>query len=184
MHFGLSCTRDVENPRTAASIPRRPAPPELQHESTARAPTHEVLETGTGGIQWQRIQGELVQALIKEFWGTPTFSYKAAHIFFTDTCAPFNELDRSHVAKVLKTLKENNLAFLPYEAQAQPQLDLGRVFSLDAPHSTYNLYCPYRAGEWTQQLEALARQIATVYHTAGVPGHPLPKVGTPPDAAP
>ncbi|KAK2491572.1 hypothetical protein MC885_015017 [Smutsia gigantea] len=67
---------------------------------------------------------------------------------------------------VLKTLKENNLAFLPYEAQ---------VFSLDAPHSTYNLYCPYRAGEWTRQLEALALQIATVYHTAGVPGHPLPK---------
>ncbi|KAK2492014.1 hypothetical protein MC885_011574 [Smutsia gigantea] len=60
---------------------------------------------------------------------------------------PFNELGRSHVAKVLKTLKENNLAFLPYEAQ---------VFSLDAPHSTYNLYCPYRAGECTRQLEVLA----------------------------
>ncbi|KAK2510011.1 hypothetical protein MC885_000206 [Smutsia gigantea] len=74
---------------------------------------------------------------------------------------PFNELGRSRVAKVLKTLKENNLAFLPYEAQVQPQLVLGRVFPLDAPHSTYNVYCPYGAGERTRQLEALAHQITT-----------------------
>ncbi|KAK2496983.1 hypothetical protein MC885_014041 [Smutsia gigantea] len=92
-----------------------------------------------------------VQALIAVFRGTPTFIYKAEHIF-TDTCDPFNELGHSPVAKVVKTLKEIHLAFLPYEAQ---------VFSLDAPHSTYNLYCPYRAGELTWQLEALAHQIAT-----------------------
>ncbi|KAK2496351.1 hypothetical protein MC885_010180 [Smutsia gigantea] len=69
---------------------------------------------------------------------------------------PLNELGHSRVAKVVKTLKEIHLAFLPYEAQ---------VFSLDVPHSTYNLYCPYRAGEQTWQLEAPAHQIATPHTT-------------------
>ncbi|KAL0612161.1 Syntaxin-binding protein 2 [Plecturocebus cupreus] len=99
-----------------------------------------------------------VQALIADFRGTPTLTYKAAHIFFTDTCPEplFSELGRSRLAKVVKTLKEIHLAFLPYESQ---------VFSLDAPHSTYNLYCPFRAGERTRQLEALAQQIATLCAT-------------------
>ncbi|XP_021025624.1 syntaxin-binding protein 2 isoform X3 [Mus caroli] len=99
-----------------------------------------------------------VQALIADFQGTPTFTYKAAHIFFTDTCPEplFSELGRSRLAKVVKTLKEIHLAFLPYEAQ---------VFSLDAPHSTYNLYCPFRAGERGRQLDALAQQIATLCAT-------------------
>ncbi|XP_007169124.2 syntaxin-binding protein 2 [Balaenoptera acutorostrata] len=99
-----------------------------------------------------------VQALIADFQGTPTFTYKAAHVFFTDTCPEplFCELSRSRLAKVVKTLKEIHLAFLPYEAQ---------VFSLDAPHSTYNLYCPFRAGERARQLEALAQQIATLCAT-------------------
>ncbi|XP_048669008.1 syntaxin-binding protein 2 isoform X1 [Marmota marmota marmota] len=99
-----------------------------------------------------------VQALIADFQGTPTFTYKAAHIFFTDTCPEplFSELGRSRLAKVVKTLKEIHLAFLPYEAQ---------VFSLDVPHSTYNLYCPFRAGERARQLEALAQQIATLCAT-------------------
>lgn len=55
-----------------------------------------------------------------------------------------------------------------------------QVFSLDAPHSTYNLYCPFRASERTRQLEALAQQIATLcatlqeypairYHKWGLP---------------
>ncbi|KAK2503158.1 hypothetical protein MC885_016185 [Smutsia gigantea] len=65
---------------------------------------------------------------------------------------PFNELGHSPVAKVVKTLKEIHLAFLPYEAQ---------VFSLDAPHSTYILYCPYGSRERTRQLEALAQEIIT-----------------------
>ncbi|KAK2087230.1 hypothetical protein P7K49_033137 [Saguinus oedipus] len=100
----------------------------------------------------------MFQALIADFRGTPTFTYKAAHIFFTDTCPEplFSELGRSRLAKVVKTLKEIHLAFLPYESQ---------VFSLDAPHSTYNLYCPFRAGERVRQLEALAQQIATLCAT-------------------
>ncbi|MBZ3883553.1 Syntaxin-binding protein 2 [Sciurus carolinensis] len=100
---------------------------------------------------------KLVQALIN-FRGTPTFTYKAAHIFFTDTCPEplFSELGHSCLAKVVKMLKEIHFAFLPYEAQ---------VFSLDVPHSTYNLYCPFRAGEQAWQLEALAQQIAMLCAT-------------------
>lgn len=40
-----------------------------------------------------------------------------------------------------------------------------QVFSLDAPHSTYNLYCPFRVGERARQIEALAQQIATLCAT-------------------
>ncbi|KAK2084895.1 Syntaxin-binding protein 2 [Saguinus oedipus] len=99
-----------------------------------------------------------VQALIADFRGTRSFTYQVAHIFFTDTCPEplFSELGRSRLAKVVKTLKEIHLAFLPYESQ---------VFSLDAPHSTYNLYCPFRAGKHAQQLKALAQQIATLCAT-------------------
>ncbi|MBZ3879222.1 Syntaxin-binding protein 2 [Sciurus carolinensis] len=53
-------------------------------------------------------------------------------------------------------LKEIHFAFLPYEAQ---------VFSLDVPHSTYNLYYPFWAGEQAWQLKALAQQIAMLCAT-------------------
>uniref|UniRef100_A0A452F727 Syntaxin binding protein 2 n=1 Tax=Capra hircus TaxID=9925 RepID=A0A452F727_CAPHI len=91
------------------------------------------------------------------FRGTPTFTYKAAHVFFTDTCPEplFSEL-------VVKTLKEIHLAFLPTNGGGSV---LSQVFSLDAPHSTYNLYCPFRVGERARQLEVLAQQIATLCAT-------------------
>ncbi|XP_074977871.1 syntaxin-binding protein 2-like [Caretta caretta] len=160
-----------------------------------------------------------VQALINDFQGTPTFNYKAAHVFFINreyrgsgdppagsldsstlkpggspqacsTTAPavpglalsvgagavlgvlspvpvtpthclclaacpeplFNEL----IIKAIKTLKEINMAFLPYES---------RVYSLDGPQTFHNWFSPYHFFEKNKQMEMLAEQIATLCET-------------------
>uniref|UniRef100_A0AAY5F176 Syntaxin binding protein 2 n=1 Tax=Electrophorus electricus TaxID=8005 RepID=A0AAY5F176_ELEEL len=100
-----------------------------------------------------------VSALISDFKDS-AYTYKAAHIFFTDTCPDglFAEIARSRVARAIKTLKEINVAFLPYESQ---------VFSLDDPGSLHSFYSPTRidVDERAKMMEAVAEQIATLCDT-------------------
>uniref|UniRef100_A0A8C2ETV8 Syntaxin-binding protein 2-like n=1 Tax=Cyprinus carpio TaxID=7962 RepID=A0A8C2ETV8_CYPCA len=93
-----------------------------------------------------------IHSLIGDFKDA-AFTYKAAHIFFTDTCPDglFAELGRSRVAKVIKTLKEINVAFIPYELQVRGSIA-----------STYR---NYRSKVWGRMMEAMAEQIATLCDT-------------------
>ncbi|CAI5675756.1 unnamed protein product [Oreochromis niloticus] len=86
------------------------------------------------------------------------FTYKAAHIFFTDTCPDplFAEIGRAKVSKFIKTLKEINVAFLPYESQ---------VFSLDDPKSLYSFYGSKANETRDKMMENVAEQIATLCDT-------------------
>ncbi|KAM9115559.1 syntaxin-binding protein 2-like [Pangshura tecta] len=99
-----------------------------------------------------------VQALISDFQGTPTFKYKAAHIFFISPCPEplMKELRKSRITKAIKTLKEINVAFLPYESQ---------VYSLDRPQSFHIWFSHYRFWEQKKEQEMLAEQIATLCET-------------------
>ncbi|XP_027898976.1 syntaxin-binding protein 2 [Xiphophorus couchianus] len=98
-----------------------------------------------------------VDALINDFKDA-AFTYKAAHIFFTDTCPDslFADIGKSRVAKFAKTLKEINVAFLPNESQ---------VFSLDDPTSLSLFYSKEKSNDRNTMMENVAEQIATLCDT-------------------
>ncbi|XP_054706365.1 protein ROP-like [Uloborus diversus] len=99
-----------------------------------------------------------VERLMRDFSVTRNM-YRYAHIFFTEACPDelFNELCKSPTAKYIKTLKEINIAFLPYESQ---------IFSLDFPE-TFPLYFNPSKASHSANLERIAEQIATVCATLG-----------------
>ncbi|XP_076040465.1 syntaxin-binding protein Rop [Oratosquilla oratoria] len=98
--------------------------------------------------------------LEQDFMVSSRAMYKAAHVYFTETCPneQFNELCKQPVAKYIKTLKEVNIAFLPYESQ---------IFSLDFPEAFQIYYNPARAQSRASTLERMSEQIATLCATLG-----------------
>uniref|UniRef100_A0A0N5AZJ2 Syntaxin binding protein 1a n=1 Tax=Syphacia muris TaxID=451379 RepID=A0A0N5AZJ2_9BILA len=86
--------------------------------------------------------------------------YKCAHVFFTEACSDrlFALLTKNSIARYIKSLKEVNIAFTPYESQ---------VYTLDSPETFSLYYNAQKQGRLTANLERIAEQIATVCATLG-----------------
>merc|ERR1719290_780896 len=79
-----------------------------------------------------------VRGLLNDFASINRSTYKAAHVYFTEACPEerFKEICNHNAAKRIKTFKEINIAFTPYESQ---------IFSLDTPDAFQFYYNPQRA---------------------------------------
>lgn len=101
-----------------------------------------------------------VRGLMNDFLSPSRAKYKCAHVYFTEACAEelFNEICKHQVSKFIKTLKEINIAFLPYESQ---------VFSLDNRDAFQYYFNPQKSQGRTAEMERTAEQIATLCATLG-----------------
>ncbi|XP_058808871.1 protein ROP isoform X3 [Phymastichus coffea] len=99
-----------------------------------------------------------VSKLIGDFANPSRPMYKGAHVYFTEACPdPLFELLHP-IKNFLRTLKEINIAFIPYEEQ---------VFSLDSKETFACFYNPSLVGVRSANMERIAEQIATLCATLG-----------------
>merc|ERR1711953_624452 len=101
-----------------------------------------------------------VKGLMTDFQSQNRTQYRAAHVYFTEVCPEerFKEVCNSLAAKRIKTLKEINIAFTPYESQ---------VFSLDKLNAFQMYYDPNRAASRSFDMERMAEQLAALCSTLG-----------------
>merc|ERR1719479_165497 len=101
-----------------------------------------------------------IKELMSDFQSQHRTQYRAAHVYFTEVCPEerFKEICNSMAAKRIKTLKEINIAFTPYEQQ---------VYSLDKPSAFQVFYNPELASQKAYELERMAEQLATLCSTLG-----------------
>ncbi|EDO43368.1 predicted protein, partial [Nematostella vectensis] len=99
-----------------------------------------------------------ISLLVADFKEYP-LKYKGAHLFFTEVCPDSLLVQLQGIKRFIKTLKEINIAFLPYESQ---------VFSLDSTQGFGKFYAPgVENKERIQYLERMAEQLATLCATLG-----------------
>jgi len=101
-----------------------------------------------------------IKELMNDFQSQHRTHYRAAHVYFTEVCPEerFKEICNSMAAKRIRTLKEINIAFTPYESQ---------VYSLDKPGAFQVFYNPELASQKAYELERMAEQLATLCSTLG-----------------
>ncbi|KAH9496594.1 Syntaxin-binding protein 1 [Bulinus truncatus] len=101
-----------------------------------------------------------VQTLIADFKDHRSKLYKAAHVYFTEACPDtfFDQLCKAPLAKFIRTLKEINFSFLPYESQ---------VFSLDCRETFHLFYESEKKSDQPVSLERCAEKIVTLCATLG-----------------
>ena len=97
---------------------------------------------------------ESVRSLMQDFSSQNRTTYKAAHVYFTEACPEdrFKEICNSLAAKRIRTLKEINIAFTPYESQVRQDSfinhtkhpPLSQVYSLDNPDNLQLYFNPLR----------------------------------------
>ena len=102
---------------------------------------------------------ESIARLLDDFRDPAKPQYKGVHLYFTDSLSDmlFNEIKSSKITKYIKTFKEVNIAFLPYESQ---------VFMLDAAKSFRDIYAQESRNR-QDVLERYADQLATLCSILG-----------------
>merc|ERR1711963_776491 len=101
-----------------------------------------------------------IKELMNDFQSQHRTHYRAAHVYFTEACPDnlFDNLCKHQVSRFIKTLKEINIAFTPYEQQ---------VYSLDKRDAFQVFYNPELASQKAYELERMAEQLATLCSTLG-----------------